>query len=109
MSAQLFSGKALQNKIIRDVGELPAMPQIVHKAREVIENPDSNIEDFSNLIIADQVLALKVLKIAQKLKLNWNNVESDETGLPKVGYGGTESVERFNQDDVDGLLSSLGL
>lgn len=64
MSVQLLKGKVLQNQIIRDVGDLPAMPQIVHKAREVIENPDSSIQDFSNLIETDQALSLKVLKIA---------------------------------------------
>jgi HD-like signal output (HDOD) protein len=40
------------------------MPQIVNKAREVIDNPGSSIEDFANLVETDQVLALKVLKIA---------------------------------------------
>ena len=64
MSDNLLKGKVLQNQIIRDVEDLPAMPQIVHKAREVIENPDSSIQDFSNLIETDQALAFKVLKIA---------------------------------------------
>ena len=64
MSDNLLMGKILQNQIIRDVEDLPAMPQIVHKAREVIENPDSSIQDFSNLIETDQALALKVLKMA---------------------------------------------
>ena len=64
MSDNLLKGKVLQNQIIRDVEGLPAMPQIVHKAREVIENPDSSIQDFSNLIETDQALAFKVLKIA---------------------------------------------
>jgi len=56
-----------------------------------------------------QIFHDQVLKIAQKFKLNWNNVESEETDLTKVGYGGTESGERFKQDDVDDLISSLGL
>ena len=64
MSVQFLKRKTLQNQIIRDVGDLPAMPQIVHKAREIIENPDSSITDFSNLIETDQSLALKVLQIA---------------------------------------------
>ena len=64
MTAQLLSRKTLQKQIIRDVEDLPAMPQIVHKARKVIENPGSSIEDFSNLVETDQVLTLKVLKIA---------------------------------------------
>ena len=64
MHVQLLMGKVLKNQIVRDVGDLPAMPQIVHKARAVIDNPDSSIQDFSNLIETDQALALKVLKIA---------------------------------------------
>lgn len=51
----------------------------------------------------------QLLKIAQKLKLNWENVESEETDLIEVGYGGTESENRVKQDNVDDLLSSLGL
>jgi chemotaxis regulatin CheY-phosphate phosphatase CheZ len=51
----------------------------------------------------------QLLKIANKLRLNWKSVELEETDLTKVGYGGTKSEERAQQGDVDDLLSSLGL
>jgi len=63
MSVQLLNGKALQNQIICDIRDLPVMPQIVHEARGILQDPNFNIEDFSNLIETDPVLALKVLKI----------------------------------------------
>jgi chemotaxis regulatin CheY-phosphate phosphatase CheZ len=51
----------------------------------------------------------QLLRIAQILRLNVKNAESDQADLIKVGYGGSESVERVEQQDVDDLLSSLGL
>jgi chemotaxis regulatin CheY-phosphate phosphatase CheZ len=51
----------------------------------------------------------QLLKIANKLGLNWKNVEIDQSDQTKVGYGGTQAKERAQQSDVDDLLSSLGL
>jgi chemotaxis regulatin CheY-phosphate phosphatase CheZ len=51
----------------------------------------------------------QLLKIANKLNLNWNLVEPGDADLTKVGYGGMETKERVQQGDVDDLLSSLGL
>jgi chemotaxis regulatin CheY-phosphate phosphatase CheZ len=50
----------------------------------------------------------QLLKIANKLNLNWKHVEPEDD-LTKVGYGGMEAKERVQQGDVDDLLSSLGL
>lgn len=51
----------------------------------------------------------QLLKIANKLNLNWRHVEPEDSDLMKVGYGGMEAKERVQQGDVDDLLSSLGL
>ena len=51
----------------------------------------------------------QLMKIANKLSLNWKHIEPEDAGLTKVGYGGIESGERVQQGDVDDLLSSLGL
>jgi len=50
----------------------------------------------------------QLLKIANKLNLNWKQVEQEDD-LTKVGYGRMEAKERVQQGDVDDLLSSLGL
>jgi len=51
----------------------------------------------------------QLLKIADKLNLNWDHIEPQDTLSTRVGYGGTEEKERIQQTDVDDLLSSLGL
>ncbi|MBN1906728.1 MAG: protein phosphatase CheZ [Deltaproteobacteria bacterium] len=51
----------------------------------------------------------QITKIAQKLKLNWHNIDKDKNNQLMTGYerSGTKGLAR--QDDVDDLLSSLGL
>jgi chemotaxis regulatin CheY-phosphate phosphatase CheZ len=66
-------------------------------------------QQMLKIIPSIQTFHDQLLKIADKLKLNWKNVETVDTDLTKVGYGGTESTERAQQTDVDDLLSSLGL
>jgi putative nucleotidyltransferase with HDIG domain len=54
----------LKSRILKDLGELPPMPQIVFKAHEVMENPNSSTKQVAELIESDQVIAAKVLKMA---------------------------------------------
>jgi hypothetical protein len=51
----------------------------------------------------------QLLNFTQKLNLNWENVESEKTNLIKEGYGSTKPEKRVKQDDVNELLSSIGL
>jgi HD-like signal output (HDOD) protein len=56
--------QVLKNKIMRAVGDLPPMPQVVHRAREVMANPDSSFKDLAIVIVTDQAIASKILKMA---------------------------------------------
>lgn len=51
----------------------------------------------------------QITKIAHKLKLNWQKGEKEETDHDMDGYESGTTENRVNQDDVDDLLSSLGL
>lgn len=51
----------------------------------------------------------QLVKIGNKLSLNWNHIEPGDTHSTKVGYGGVEKRERVQQADVNDLLSSLEL
>ncbi|RPH50700.1 MAG: hypothetical protein EHM85_09465 [Desulfobacteraceae bacterium] len=66
-------------------------------------------QQMLKIVPSIQIFHDQLLKIANKLKLNWKNMEEEEADLTKVGYGGTEAKERVKQDQVDDLLSSLGL
>jgi len=66
-------------------------------------------QQMLKIIPSIQTFHDQLLKIANKLNLNWKNVETEDKDLTKVGYGGTKAKERVQQGDVDDLLSSLGL
>ncbi len=51
----------------------------------------------------------QITKIAQKLNLNWQKEEKEEINPEMNGYESGEVENRIKQDDIDDLLSSLGL
>lgn len=54
----------LKSHILRSLVNLPAMPLVILKAREVMANPDAGLRDLSKIIENDQALVGKVLSIA---------------------------------------------
>jgi chemotaxis regulatin CheY-phosphate phosphatase CheZ len=66
-------------------------------------------QQMLKIIPSIQTFHDQLLKIANKLRLDWKSVESEEADLTKIGYGGTKPEGRAEQGDVDDLLSSLGL
>ena len=59
-----LKGKDLQKAILCDVNNLPPMPQVIQKARKIINNPKSSLKELSDLIEKDQALAMKVLRLS---------------------------------------------
>ena len=57
-------GNALERKILRTLDSLPAMPHIVIKARQMIQNPQANYKEFERALEADQAIAARVLRLA---------------------------------------------
>ena len=58
------TGQALKKEILRNVKDLPPMPQTVLKAREIMANPQSDFKELANLFETDQSIATKILKLA---------------------------------------------
>ena len=58
------TGEALKKQIYKSVENLPPMPQVVHKAREVMANPDSSFKELAIIFVTDQAIATRVLKLA---------------------------------------------
>ena len=54
----------LKNKILRTLVDLPAMPQVVLKARKLMANVNSGIKDVVKVLETDQAIATKILKMA---------------------------------------------
>ncbi len=57
-------GEALQKIILRRLKELPPMPQVMFKAREVMNDPKSNFKALSDILETDQAMATRVLRLS---------------------------------------------
>jgi len=55
---------ARKAKILRGLVNLPPMPHIILKAREIIADPDSSLKKLADTIETDQALVAKVLTLA---------------------------------------------
>lgn len=60
----LPKGETLQKIIMRRLQELPPMPQVMFKAREVMNDPKSNFKALSDILETDQALAARVLRLS---------------------------------------------
>ncbi|BBO80349.1 HDOD domain-containing protein [Desulfosarcina ovata] len=59
-----LDGTDLRRKILNSLKDLPPMPKIIYKAREVMGNPKSGFKDIAEVIETDQAIAAKVLQVA---------------------------------------------
>lgn len=57
-------GGALKDRILRTLNDLPPMPQVAQKAREVMSKPTSSFSDLARVIETDQAIVTRILKIA---------------------------------------------
>ena len=62
--ASIGNGNVLKERILRTMKDLPPMPQVARKAREVISNPASSFKDLAKVIETDQAIVTRILKIA---------------------------------------------
>ncbi len=61
---QAESNGDFRKKILRQLKDLPPMPQIVFRARNLLADPEAEMRDLSSLLESDQAIATKVLKLA---------------------------------------------
>lgn len=55
---------SLKSKILRGLVELPPMPNIILKAREIMDDPGSSLKDLVAVIEHDQAIVARVLALA---------------------------------------------
>lgn len=55
---------ALKTKILRSLVNLPPMPHIILRAKEIMDDPDSSLRDLSGVIETDQAIVARVLTLA---------------------------------------------
>lgn len=59
-----LDGTDLKRKILNSIKDLPPMPKIIYKAREVMADEKSGFKDIAEVIETDQAIAAKVLQVA---------------------------------------------
>jgi len=64
MAAEFTSGETLKEQITKTVKDLPPMPQVAQKARDILTDPNSSISDLAKVIETDQGIVTRVLKLA---------------------------------------------
>ncbi|MFH0924907.1 MAG: HDOD domain-containing protein [bacterium] len=61
----MVNGKKKEmTEIIKEVGELPAMPIVAVKVMELVASPDTTANDLKRVIAADPVLTAKILRFS---------------------------------------------
>ena len=77
----------LTKKILRDVKDLPPMPQVVLKAQQMMADPDLDVKGLASLIETDQAIAIKVLRFANSAFYGLSGkVASIQQALVVLGY-----------------------
>jgi HD-like signal output (HDOD) protein len=62
-----FKITSLKSKILRSLVELPPMPNIILKAREIMEDSGSSLKDLAGVIEHDQAIVARVLALANSV------------------------------------------
>lgn len=57
-------GTALKQRILSSLKDIPPMPQVAQKARQLISKPNSSFSDLAKIIETDQAIVARILKIA---------------------------------------------
>ena len=80
-------------KIIQDLNDVPAMPNIVIKALNIVKNPNSSIKDLGNIISCDQSLSLRVLNIVNSAYYGFaQQITSIQRALALLGMNRTKNI-----------------
>jgi HD-like signal output (HDOD) protein len=64
VAPQAANNGDFRKMVLRQLKDLPPMPQIVFKARSLLSDPEAEMRDLSTLLESDQAIATKVLKLA---------------------------------------------
>jgi len=103
-----MSDSALKN-LIADTTELFSLPTIVIKLNELLENPNSTIDDFASLIRLDAGLTIQLLKIVNSSYYSFTKpIDTVTTAISIVGINdlsdlilATKIIKKFDNIPLD--------
>ena len=83
----------LKKKILKRIKDLPPMPKVLFKARQVMDDPKSGFKEIAKIIESDQAIAAKVLKVANSAYYGLSGmVNSIHQATVVLGYETLEQV-----------------
>lgn len=68
----------MREKLLKEIetrGDLPPLPEIVHRLRKMIEDPNSGAQDVARVVQSDPVLAGRLLQLANSVYWRGGSVE----------------------------------
>ncbi|MDH3889802.1 MAG: HDOD domain-containing protein [candidate division Zixibacteria bacterium] len=103
------------DNIIATVGELPASPTIVSTVMGLTADLDSRVEDISKVLMSDQSLTAKVLKLSNSSFYGRpKNVTTLEEAIMILGFFTVQSMvvatsahSMYTKDDAEGYKAKL--
>lgn len=83
----------LKKKIVKRINDLPPMPKVMIKAREIMADPNSSFKEIAQVIETDQAIAAKILKVANSAYYGLSGmVSSIHQASVVLGYKTLEQV-----------------
>jgi len=74
-------------KLFKDVSDLPTIPAIVSKVVSLLDSQDGNPDEIADLILSDQVLAARVIRVVNSPLYRTNNeITSIKRALLFLGF-----------------------
>ena len=92
-SEDTLDNEDLKKKIVKRVNDLPPMPKVMLKAREIMADANSSFKEIAQVIETDQAIAARVLKIANSAYYGLSGmVSSIHQASVVLGYKTLEQV-----------------
>jgi putative nucleotidyltransferase with HDIG domain len=74
-------------KLFKDISDLPTIPAIVSKVVALLNNQDANPDEIADMILSDQVLAARVIRVVNSPLYRSNNpISSVKRALLFIGF-----------------------
>ena len=109
---ELIRGKELREKILFRLKSLPAMPQVVLKARQVMKNPKLGVRHLAQVMDKDPAMVVKILKTANSAYYGvTGTISSIQSAIALVGERAVEEiiVMSVSSGFLDRMLEGYGL
>jgi HD-like signal output (HDOD) protein len=91
--SEILPSDDLRHEISKAIKDLEPMPEVIHKARDVMSKPNATFKEIGKVIETDQAIVAKVLKIANSAYYGMSGrVSSIHQALVVLGYETLEQV-----------------